>query len=238
MNQFTFENFIKFLPLASLILILSGIVKMYLFYKEFNINITDYIQLDEAIIYFAGDILEFLLLYGIVGLSFFPIQIIKELSIEEREFNPKLNCGVKVINAIPYVLLIAVSIYLAYSNFKVIISYNNAIYFGIRGILSLSIVIIVFIKIIYGRISVLLLKAAIILSIFLVLSELAKKDAEKIKHARVVKKIEFLIDDISIMTNSQIRYIGRTHDYIFFLKNTDEVLIYRTEKIKKEILLK
>ena len=47
------------LPYVGTIIIISGILKAFIYYRAFNIVITDYLDLDEALLLFSSDILLF-----------------------------------------------------------------------------------------------------------------------------------------------------------------------------------
>lgn len=76
---------IKFLfPYIGTLLIICGYLKLHLYYSSFNIQISNYVEINEVLTLFLADALKYILLIFIVGLFFFLAESNPEIEKKEN----------------------------------------------------------------------------------------------------------------------------------------------------------
>lgn len=70
MSKRDWTDYLKLTPVIYAALVVIGFVKLYLYYKMFNINIGDYLELSEILVFFLDDLFIYILVFAYLTFKF------------------------------------------------------------------------------------------------------------------------------------------------------------------------
>lgn len=237
-----------YLKLVAPIIIVFGVIKLSIFYSEFNLNIFNYLDFDEILTSSLSDAIYF----GIIlflGFYFGIVSHNENESNKHRKFEKaymESNSLKRVLSflanssQIPFIILFLVNLIIFYfiTKFNILIdALKYFIYFflaflfldymcleaerNIRNKVSKDIPHSLFINIyIFGT--------------FLIYTVLiAKMEAFTIKKLKYNNEIKFKINNELIESNKIHYYIGQTRNYLFYyLEDKSETIVYPIKKLE------
>ena len=224
------EKILKIIPIISILILISSLVKNYIYYDYFGITINEFINLSEFTLLFISEI-KLYLIFIVSLLIFLPFIFIKRFlqkEYGEKNFSFSLTKTFTILFILSFPLRIAFTV-LDESDILIIIEKceESLIFFFICVLLVIK-KDIKFIGNLYLSI------CAISLLIFSVTK--AYKDIEKIKRNQASHIIEFNYENKTIKSGKDYLYLGKTHEYIFIytLKNkyTEVFKIQEVKNIK------
>ena len=221
------ENLIKLIPLGTIILTLISGIKLAIYYKQFQIQIFDFIELKEIITLFFDDILYYistisvvLIIYLIIT-SFSNFRLSKEPNTERIKDQTKedktLGRHINFIGIMAIVILVGLSGLIYFSDYslylKVSMIKSNVFIF-----LTLGLVVSAYKGWIKNLNAILTLYLGIITIGFLTIEGFL--EAQKVK-SNINKQVFEIRTTEKIYQQNQFSYIGKSNRYIF-LYNTKE----------------
>jgi len=243
------ENIVAGITIITSSIICFGILYMLSLYSEFNILISSYIDISEAFILFIPS-LPFLILLLPLSISAFealtPISI-DTVPLSDHSLYGRLFGGILVKpKAVKLISITAFSIFFSALLVTRFIPDNNHRIYGLLLGLFLTFIIFYFpavVRSVYDHLKSTNLKPppyVPILTYFIILvfiGTLFAKDKEKyrILHSKRRPIVEVTFNNQSqITTDSVIRYIGKTKDFIFFYNiDQKEAIIYPNSEVVK-----
>ncbi|MGV3586680.1 MAG: hypothetical protein ACO1OF_06745 [Adhaeribacter sp.] len=244
----TIEDVEKLATILGFFLIFCGVIKIYTYYKVFNLTILPYLKITEILSLFLENVMAFLLVAIFVGIT--SLDFFYKINIDGAGFNLLLN-----LDFAQRIRLILMQINLSYWFFGIstlaffffyLLRKNiNKYEFIISIPLFLGYIIIPIITVLakiqlkdwYG----LELKIIFVFFCFLLLSLIlfsianALNEAYKVKKHQFFKNAVFIFDDNEkIISNQYLYYIGRTEGFIFFYNSRNEKpIIIPASRLKK-----
>lgn len=220
-----------------------GYINFYLYYKYFNINITEFIELDEILLLMFTDI-QFIV-FTFFGALFFSLTYSKkELKIREERKKELMNHSNSIIKYItlyftrPYILTIIITIFLWITilHYFTNIEYGYLMFFGYFLILlePLVEVLIIFFDNKYFEITnerfnlkVKFIITMIVLFFFISGIRFVYKVNNVLDQHKL--QISFVYNGKLIKNDNYTKYIGSTKDNIFFysLVNSQTQVFYK-----------
>lgn len=207
MNKYI-DNTNKIIPLISTVILLSGIIKYYIYYNYFNININEYIDLSEFPLLFISDILLYVIIF-IIYFSYLPIPYIKEYFMKKygaHNFSFKYS---KVV--VPIVLI---SFILLFLNSIVTNSFSKIDVFAIQAELAFIFgTVLLFLKLKNVRTYTIIVCLFMMLT-FPILNGIS--DIDLIKKGMSSYNISFSYNKDEFETNTNhLIFIGKTRNYVY-----------------------
>ncbi|WP_378186867.1 hypothetical protein ACE939_00780 [Aquimarina sp. W85] len=219
------EHIGKLIPIGSIFLILLSSIKLVIFYSLFNIQITDYLSIDEYLPLFLDDLISYLLSFG-TGIIFIVYENKKLNNKKDKDFNYSIfnkerwiGIGILIIALIISFILVyradnsqQVFANLKYSvGFVILALFNYFLYTKYNFSYTIMIASIVF--------------AWIILDGFY--------NAFKIKLNNNENNYIITFDTNTVITNDDLHYLGKSEKYFFLYSlETKESMILPNENLK------
>lgn len=229
------DEILKYLPILGVILIISGNIKLLIYYKEFNLEIFPFIQLSEIIILFMQNSLAYLLLFLACILSLIIFKLNHRQNISTSFFK-RIVFYVTKRNL--FFLLIFFSITcLVYNCLRPKPNLNEMCTLLVVFIF-LTYLIPIIIQELYLKLklkkktlpSVLIVILFFSIITFSILS--AVNEATKVKSG-YYKKVEVQFENSTFKSNLNCYYIGQTQNYIFIYDSkANSTTSYKIDKIK------
>lgn len=223
----TFEKIPKLIPLLSLWILFSSIIKNQLYYDNFGININEFINLSEFPILFISDFTSyfFYLLYFItfLGVVYVKAYYRKLYGHYSLPFSTVKKVGLLAIIFIPLIILFQLFFFNMNLYLKLQLIQTEIILFLVGILLYLDKDIKFSKKYYIVSCSILLL----ILSSFK-----ANIDILKIEEGKTSYKIQFISNTLHYQSTSDYLFIGKTHDYIFMYDKKNRLTeVFKTAEI-------
>ncbi len=218
------HNLTKLIPLGSFIVILLSSLKLIIFYKVFNIDIVDYLNVQEYITLFIEDLFLLVIIFGLsilIKFSKFNLTIEKD-----KDENDKSILGTKLIIGVVLVTLFSLLI-LHYSYFdKASLPFSTTT-FLIASIVTNVIIIIIFIIYIKTVRYELFLGATIFLHIMFT----SLGSAFTIIQNQDKLKYTIVLAEETIITNNNLHFLGTSNEYLFLydIKLRSSIILKRKE---------
>jgi len=222
------EKTVNFLPLGSIFIILCSSIKLVVYYKIFNIQIVDYMEIQEFITSFIDDILFYICIFG-AGVILYLYDIFentsqnyfqKSDSPEEYKNERKISLSLSIIILIIIVTsvicsnsksksaeIICVGLFLFLGVFRVFLSSTK---------LTLPYPLFIFIGVIMYTIMY------------------GYTDAYKIIESKDTINYTIVFKEKTYSTDRNLKYIGKTENFIFFYNLRSK----RTTILKNDDLIK
>lgn len=223
-----FTEMMKFMPLGSIAIILCSSLKLIIYYKIFNIDIVEYLDIQEYLTLFIDDLFAYVLLFGLGIILYIFSQKSNVPKVEldkETDFNYlgiKLMTGlvltafftIYIIGAVysgklelitMHVLNISMTIFVLIAMFIRITTKFKTPYWAFMGSL-------IFFYLIFGS---------------------------SISGLRVLKnqdKLDYsvVMDDVKVNTNDSLHYIGRSKNYLFLYNTHSQTsTIYKLDDVSQ-----
>lgn len=232
------DRIIKLTPLAGALLVFSGVLKLIFYYSYFNIRIIDYLEFQEIITSFFGDI-NIIIVFGMIMtlITFITINFLgtkAKFSVDELFENMLIFLYPKRFIFF-FGFFAAFTITLSFIHFK-IIGYN---YFVIYLLVFFCIQMLTYLflhKEESGKVDIPNFYVVLILGISLSTSLylLARHDIQEVEN--INSSTTIILDDGSIDLNSQTKnlYIGKTSKFVFIkMDSLNSTIILPVEKVKQ-----
>lgn len=228
------QDYLKLIPVVYAFLVIVSFIKLYLFYKSFNIHIEDYLDLAEILVTFLNDIINyfFILLISYTLLLFFHFSSYKKYIFSNRILGnyafPKEELTLHFLNKkylfitseIILVLGTIVILYLAPKSFS-----YQIVQIGAQIINVLISVIIIFTFIYYGGKYIInkTLRVVVFLGLIFLLTASTQLILEinilKTHYRYYAREIEY--KDHIILSDSNQYFIGKSQNYIFYYNESE-----------------
>lgn len=243
MINYKFEAY----SLASVTVLIAGLLKLHLYYKNFDVLIIPFLEIDEITTIFLDNLLYFLCFafLNITVITFF-----YNLNFKDKINNNKSSFFLKLKkngffkwNKIILFGITCIILFFAYlSRDKILLReyfmwtvlvfiavyFNPFIIFVFKYLFERK-------KILIAKISIIFLVSSINLIIFAASSGI--NEAYKVKYNNYYHQSEFDIDDLpTLISNENKYYIGKTKEFVFFYlpkENSSEIIpISRIKRVK------
>ncbi|NMH24677.1 hypothetical protein [Flavobacterium solisilvae] len=221
------ERILKVIPLISIIILLSSLIKNYIYYEYFGININEFISLSEFPLLFISEIKIYLIFTGLLFavLPFIYIRNYTQKKFGEKNFTYSLT---KTFTTI-FILVFPVKIIL-------ILFTEKDILIIIDQCQKSLILFFVSILFVLKKEPIFLNKLYLffcVLSLFIFSVTKAYIDIEKIKRNKPYYNIEFVFENKIYKTKKNYIFLGKTHENIFIynLKN-NYTEVYNLKEVK------
>lgn len=224
MIDYKFESY----ALIASSIVIAGLLRIYLFFKSFNILVLPYIELEELTTLALDNILFFsifIILNLIIITCFY-----KSNSERKKRFRRLKDYGFFKIDKVILIAVVSIILFYLQNYFQNVYFYefilwiillligvymNPFIYFEVKQILRKE-------KVKFNKLTILLIISAINLSFFAGISGIS--EAHKVKSENYYNDSEFELDDGSkIISNPKKYYIGKTKEFIFFYQPNEEI---------------
>lgn len=228
------DKFKSLIPFFTLLIIFSSAIKLITYYKRFNINIIDYLELSEFTFSFVDDIYA----YAITFTYSFIIWYFQDFINPSRSQLKKLEKQKKqqkFYKNLFFSYLMAFSI----ANFFSIYFINWIVYF-----VALMIIMIIYGIFVYKSLKIDIYTKYILLvpTLFIYIYFQAKLEQSKIIEGKSSVIYSISINDKEIESNKNYVFIGKTREFTFFYDiKKNETTIYnnkdiRLRKVRKDSL--
>ncbi len=234
------EKIVKLTPIAGSLLIFSGVLKQIFFYWHFNVRIIDYLEFQEIVTSFLGD-LNIIIVFGfimtlitLVALNFLG----KKTQLNIDELFERLLISIyprRFKYFLGFLLAIFVTISLIYFEK---IGYN---YFVIYLIIFFSLQMLTYLflhKSENGKVNIpnfyglLLLGSSLTISLYL----FAKHDIQTVENNTTETTILIEDDVINLNSKSKDLYLGKTNKFVFIkIDSLNSTIVIPVDKIKQYI---
>lgn len=228
-----FDKISKIIPLVSILILLSSIIKNQIYYDFFGININEYTNLSEFTTLFISD-LKFYLIYIsslLIYLPFIYIRSYFRTKYGKQYFSFSLTKKVSKYLIIALIISIVLTIFI-----KSDLS-SKLEWIQIYIIMLFSIVLLYIDKDVnYSQ-----KYCFISCSILLILFSLSKSyiDIERINKGKASHQIQFTNNNLKYNSNSEHLYLGKTKEYIFlYNKKSKTTQIFKTSDINSLMIRK
>lgn len=230
------DKIIKMTPIAGALLIFSGVLKLIFFYSHFNIHIINYLEFQEIITSFLGDI-NIIIVLGMI------MTLITFISLNFLGKKTKLPLDVLFDNLLVFlypkrfiiffVFLIGIIITLCLIHFK-IVGYNYFVIYLLTFFSIQSLTYLFLHKEVSGNVEIpnfygiLLLGVALSVSLYL----FAQHDIQEVEKSNVT----IILDKGPIDLNAQTKnlYIGKTSKFVFVkMDSLNSTIVIPIEQIKQ-----
>jgi len=222
-----FEQILKYIPLGTIALTLISGIKLAIYYGQFNIQIFDFVELNEIITLFMDDIIYYLTMSSVVLIIYLILSTFTNFKIStnpnEEKFQRNID-GDTILNKfmnftgiMAIFILIFLSTLVYFSTFSLYLK-TTLIEFNIFTFLTLGLVVSAH----KGWIKD--IKSAFILyfgitTIGLLASE-AFLESEEIKSSHT--KQSFIIQTTdNVYNDEKFSYIGKSNNYLFLYDKTE-----------------
>ncbi|MFD0991002.1 hypothetical protein ACFQ1R_12915 [Mariniflexile jejuense] len=224
MIEYKFESY----TIIGTSILVAGLLRLYLFYKCFNISILPFIDLDELTTLVLDNILYFSMLFflNLIIISLF----YKNNSNKKTRLKRLRECGFFKLNKILLLIIIIPILYLIQANREKVFFYEFIFW------VILLFIGIYFNPLIYfesqktaknrglkiNKLTIIFILSAINLCFFAGVSGIS--EAHKIKSRNYYKGSKFSLDnETEIISDSKKYYIGKTKNYFFFYLPKEEI---------------
>ncbi|MEJ8591486.1 hypothetical protein JSO54_09590 [Riemerella anatipestifer] len=223
----TVEKLLKFLPLLSIIILLSSILKNYIYFSNFSVNINEYIDLSEFPLLFINDVLFYFLfiISFIIYLPFIYARTYFRNKYGSENFSFKYSN--KFTNfAIPAVIIL--TIYTCFDNSPLDI---KLIKIMIYLTLIFAFILLYLDKDIEFSKNYCLVFSIFFMFLFSVFN--AFSDIYKIENGKAKQEVSFEINDELIKTDKLNNiFLGKSRSFIFiYNKKTKETEVYKFDEL-------
>jgi hypothetical protein len=222
-----FDKFTKIISITSITILISSIIKNYIYYTHFNININEFIGITEFPLLFINDIYFYLVLIIIFWCYLPLINLRNFLRIKYKDLNLKFKRTKLIIK-----LLIAIFIILILINCFLNIPLDEKLFEISIYLMSIFSIMVFYLDKdnLISR-NYYFIGSLILIIIFSVL--IGFSDIYKIENKRVKYSVSFRINNETFETNTKnYIYLGKTNEYIFILdKSKEQTFVYKFEDI-------
>ena len=222
------EDLIKLIPIFTFLLIVASSIKMAIFYKVFNINIVEYINISEYIPLFIDDLHSLLYLAALFLLGAI---FSKGVGIKQnKEEDVKGNKPFRITHIIMFLIMVIVLptiLYIKYDNW-----YERLKPMNMAFLMIMVVLLVVFAT--YEKLPSLFLIGWLvaILTIPIVIS--AYVDAYSIIDRKRLVNYEIIIDNQTLSAANNHHYLGKSKEYVFLYDISEKTsIIYPINKIKE-----
>ena len=221
----------KYYPLAGVLVIFLSFLRQFIYYYQFNIDITNYVSLSEFIILFLKHsiiiILIIFLVYPLVLLIKNLRTLIKKISKMDKIKKRILLVSIFVISGI--INYLTISNLISHSNTEksgyFIVSYTTSIFFII---LTYSVLLIMLRNNISRKVQ--LISGVLFTVIFTISIALLKSYQTKNTSSDIIFEIK--LEKETIITDDKLLRVGQTENYLFLYDiKKESTRIIKTEKI-------
>lgn len=233
--------------IAAITILMAGLIRLYIYYKGFNISILPFLEPGEITTIFFDNLLYFLgfAVLNVLVISIMYSEVLGQFTtMTETDFLARLcNYGIFKISKLITLIVFSSLLYWIYSKTDNIFLYEFLLWIVllITAIYINPILIFEFKKVLFNKsievnqLSIYFLMAAVNLFAFSGLSGL--NEANKVKNHGYYEGTEITIDGYNTFTSSDKKYyIGKTKQFIFFYdsekKETDVIPISSLKKMK------
>jgi hypothetical protein len=246
--KINFQEIGKSLPLASLILIVFGYIKLYIFYNIFGIDITSYISISDLPLVLPPDLILLLTILTVFIYPFIATYLLDLIRLNRssneniiiiKDEEKKTSANNKIFIFIKYILIALLVIIMGVSLSLFLNSYEST-----ERLTSIIIIIIVsilllfltFFNVVELHNNTMAVTSIIVLIAIFSLGPV-RSTGEKVKHryyngTTVITKTDTLVAD------SNLIYIGKTSSHIFYLNRIEETQIVIPESEVTKLLIK
>lgn len=197
----------KFIPLGSFLIILCSSLKLIVYYKVFNIDIVDYLDLQEYITLFIEDLFAYSLIFGFGIIIHIGIPIDSEKNKDDLKSN---YFGIKLILGLLLLTFLVLYILWSTNQSKRVLPFTS---FGF-DIAALILVIILFVLYYSNRFNI-SYASLIIALLFVYLMVGSIRNAFFIIENKDKLKYTIVIEGETIRTGDNLHLIGKSSRYIF-----------------------
>jgi|TARA_B110000902_G_C14046822_1_gene490071 hypothetical protein len=222
------ETLSKILPIGGVFILLCSSIKLVIYYKTFNISITDFLSIGEYATLFIDDILQYLAIFGlgIFLIMLSPNQQRKadfETDNNSYPIYKKQKRWIITLSLIVLIPIISVFFYIDSIESKL-----DTTKFGIYILLTFFYCYALFTKIKFSYFSYIIS----VLLIYTVMDGFI--DAQKIIENNNKLNYNITFENKVIETNNDLHYLGKSEKYLFLysLKNKKSTII-PIEKLTK-----
>lgn len=221
----TFEKIPKLIPLLSLWILFSSIIKNQLYYDNFGININEFINLSEFPILFISDFTTYAsyLLYFLTFLGIVYVKAYYRKLYGHFPFPTVKKLGLIAIILIPVIIVLQ------------LFFFNMNIYLKLQLIQTEIILLLVGILLYLDKDIKFSKKYYIVsCSILLLILSFFKSNIDilKIEEGKTSYNIQFISNTLAYESTSDYLYIGKTHDYIFMYDKKNRLTeVFKTAEI-------
>lgn len=228
MNQLpTVDKILKTIPLITLLILICSLVKNYIYYEYFGININEFISLSEFSLLFISEI-KLYLIFIISLIIFLPFIFLKNFAQKnfgEKIFSFSLTKSFSIIFILVFPLRIL----------RTIFTENDLLIIIEKCQQDLIFLFVTILLVINNDIKVIRKLYLFFCTISLIIFSITKAyvDIEKIKRNLTNYEVEFNYENYHVKTEKDYIYVGKTHEYIFIFNNSKkQTEIYKTGEIK------
>ena len=223
---------VKLFSLLYVLLVVCGLSYNYLFYKNFGINITEYIDLSEGLFLFLPLLSSYFIIFFVLFISFYYIDKILELGSEKNR-KESINARIIIIIILTTILIsglfISTNVFnqpSVYGLITLIIFFAVPFFFNsLFSFLGFSIP-----EILRDIFYILMICLSIILMV-------SVSKTNRVKTRKGYKQFEVIFRekaDSTIKSDSTMYYLGRTKNYLFLYYFKDKkTTILNVSDIKK-----
>lgn len=237
------ENLIKFIPLGTIVLTLISGIKLAIYYKQFQIQIFDFIELKEIITLFFDDILYYISAFSVVLIIYLLITSFSSFRLSTEPNTGKIKDQVKedktlgrhinFIGIMAIVILLGLSTLVYFSDYSLYMKVS-LVKSNVFGFLTLGLVVSAYKGWIKNLTAVLTFYFGIITIGFLAIEGFLEAQKVKSNNNEQVFKIK---TSEGIYQQNQFSYIGKSNKYLFLYdKNENSSLILPISKLDSFIL--
>lgn len=226
--QAKIEENLKYIPVISLFILISSLIKNYIYYDYFGININEFASLSEFTLLFVSEIKLYLtfILSLIIFLPFIFLKNYTQTKFGEKNFSYTLTKSFTTF----FILLFPIRIIMTIINENDIVTIIEKCQNWLI-LLFISILLLIkkdtkFIRNLYLFFCVLSLLIFSITKPYI--------DIEKVKRNIPNYNVEFVFENINYKTKKDYIFIGKTHEFLFIhnLKN-NYTEVFKIQEIKK-----
>lgn len=245
-----FKKVTVLFPFVGSFLVFLGMLKLIIYYKAFNIEITAFLNFDEIITSFLNDLIIYgiMFLIGIV-LNFYSTdkyEIDKSEELKSNFFNEKRmlkRLWIVTKSSLPYLVILNISILLIFfvARFKSDINFKPTLFtlIAINGLLFISFIFMELKRHYYltydkqvdpTYFNIFLMMT--LFSYFIVFYTFA--EISNVKLNKKYENVNFKLDDKYVQSDAINYYIGKTKNYLFFYSDKDKkTIVYPITRIKE-----
>lgn len=220
------EKISKFIPLISILILLSSVIRNYIFYQSFGISINEYINLTEFTLLFIND-LSFYILTIPFFFMYLPFIYIRKFVREKygaEHFNFERT---KKLSEFVMLTSIFSSIMIFILDFSLQVQLNLLQTFITIFFSSL---LLWFDKDVEFSKKYSLIVASFMLILFPILK--AINDVDKIENKNFYNEVSFIYNNKEIHSNKEQIFLGKTNEYLFLYNSkTKYTEVFRNSDI-------
>ena len=224
----------KLIPIATLIAVIASSVKLAIFYDVFGIKIVDFIGVTEYLPLFIDELHGLLKTVGGIFIGVLIVKIFKVKPHPEQVYEARRESKsfriFSIVITVLYVIGVALYLYLKFDTISERLEPLGGVYIGL-------IMFLFIIKTSYdlnkGSSTIFF---SIILSIPIVpLLISGYTEAYTILDNRNEYEYKVIFENESIISSSEIHFLGRSEDYIFFYNSNEKKALIKTSEKLEEI---